>query len=83
MHITDEMLKIAVTKSVEAGLLPRRALKEDFLDAQEIMRMILQSALSELSYANTTQSTKKSSGASTACQIKKSMRLPIELHNYQ
>lgn len=82
MHITDEMLKIAVTKSVEAGLLPLRALKEDFHDAREIMRMVLQSALSELSYANTTQINKKPSAISTACQPKKSILLPIELHNY-
>lgn len=45
MSITDEMLKAAIIKSVEAGLLPRRALKEDFPHAQEIMHAILSSAL--------------------------------------
>jgi hypothetical protein len=46
VDITDQMLKHAVVKSVEAGLLPRRALREEFDDAQNLMRMILQSALS-------------------------------------
>lgn len=42
MDITDDILKVAITKSVEAGLLPRRALKEDFQDAKDMMRAILQ-----------------------------------------
>jgi hypothetical protein len=49
MIITDEMLKVAIIKSVEAGLLPRRALKEDFPDAQNIMHTILSSALQSAS----------------------------------
>lgn len=49
MDITDQMLKLAVAKSVEAGLLPRRALREDFDDARNMMRAILQSALSPVS----------------------------------
>lgn len=49
MNITDQMLKRAILKSVEAGLLPRRALREEFDDAQEMMRAILQSALGSLS----------------------------------
>jgi hypothetical protein len=56
LNITDEMLKAAITKSVEAGLLPRRALREEFNDAQEVMRSILECALDtphspETSYA--------------------------------
>jgi hypothetical protein len=45
LNITDDMLRAAVTKSVEAGLLPRRALREEFDDAQEVMRSILQCVL--------------------------------------
>lgn len=48
MEITNEMLKVAITKSVEAGLLPRRALKEEFEEAQKLMRMILQSAFDSM-----------------------------------
>jgi hypothetical protein len=52
MVITDEMLKVAIIKSVEAGLLPRRALKEDFPDAQNIMHAILSSTLQSSSAKN-------------------------------
>lgn len=51
MKITDDMLKIAVAKTVEAGLLPRRALKEDFEQAQHLMRMILESAFDTMPIA--------------------------------
>jgi hypothetical protein len=54
MDITDDILKVAITKSVEAGLLPRRALKEDFQDAKEMMKTILECVFEQ---AESTQAT--------------------------
>ncbi|HJV87698.1 MAG TPA: hypothetical protein VJ698_19670 [Noviherbaspirillum sp.] len=45
MKITDEMLTAAVTKAVEAGLLPRRSLKDDIAEARMLMHEILSAAL--------------------------------------
>ncbi len=45
MKITDEMLTAAVTKAVEAGMLPRRSLKDDATEARLLMREILNAAL--------------------------------------
>ncbi|MDQ9170726.1 hypothetical protein Q8A64_09930 [Oxalobacteraceae bacterium R-40] len=61
MNITDEMLKAAIAKSVEAGLLPRRALREEFDDAQEVMRSILQSALDSPHSAEATHGNQENS----------------------
>jgi hypothetical protein len=82
MNITEEMLKVAVTKSVEAGLLPRRALKEDFHDAQEMMRAILQSALDSPGPTEKKGITNSASSApETAYSSRKSEFIPIQLHN--
>ncbi|HJV80435.1 hypothetical protein [Noviherbaspirillum sp.] len=45
MNITDDMLTAAITKAVEAGLLPRRSLREDIAEARLLMRDILKAAL--------------------------------------
>jgi hypothetical protein len=87
MTITDEMLKIAILKSVEAGLLPRRALKEDFPDAQEMMHAILYSAL-QRSPANNMDAEISPIKAKTATQdtltpsSQKGKFLPANLHNF-
>lgn len=87
MIITDEMLKVAIIKSVEAGLLPRRALKEDFPDAQNIMHAILSSALQSSSTKNTTsdmlQIKHKTEVKQTAAHSsKKEKFLSADLHNF-
>ncbi len=46
MDITDEMLRAAVRKAVEAGLLPRNACRDEANESKEIMRLIVQAALS-------------------------------------
>lgn len=46
MNITDEMLQAAVGKAIEAGLLPRNACRENAIESREIMRLIVQAALS-------------------------------------
>ncbi|WP_136419202.1 hypothetical protein [Herbaspirillum sp. ST 5-3] len=48
MNITDEMLTAAITKAVEAGLLPRRSLREDITEARLLMRDILKAALAPM-----------------------------------
>lgn len=44
MLITDEMLQAAVTKAVELGILPRKAIPEDIATNKELMLEILQTA---------------------------------------
>ena len=46
MDISTEMIDAATAKAVEAGLFPRRALKEELDEARMIMFDILQAALS-------------------------------------
>lgn len=46
MDITDEMLQAAVRKAIEAGLLPRNACRENANENKEMMRLIVQAALS-------------------------------------
>lgn len=46
MDITDEMLQAAVRKAIEAGLLPRNARRDDARGSKELMRLIVQAALS-------------------------------------
>lgn len=48
MDITDTMLQAAVRKAVEAGLLPRRACREDAKESRELMRLVVQAALGAL-----------------------------------
>ncbi len=45
MDISTEMIDAATAKAVEAGLFPRRALKEEHDEARAIMLDILQTAL--------------------------------------
>ncbi|HEV2610765.1 MAG TPA: hypothetical protein VGU61_10905 [Noviherbaspirillum sp.] len=45
MNISTEMIDAATAKAVEAGLFPRRALKEEHDEARAIMLDILQTAL--------------------------------------
>lgn len=49
MNLTNEVLEIAIAKSIEAGLLPRRASKEDLPQTQDMMRLILQPVVEALS----------------------------------
>lgn len=48
MDITDAMLLAAVRKAVEAGLLPRRACRENTQENRELMRLVVQAALNAL-----------------------------------
>lgn len=48
MDITDAMLLAAVRKAVEAGLLPRRACRENAQENRELMRLVVQAALNAL-----------------------------------
>ena len=77
MDITDEMLKVAITKSVEAGLLPRRALKEDFHDAKEIMRTILQCVFEKTEASLNSQICIDSDTFDSSSALKKSSYLPV------
>ena len=81
MNITDEMLKTAVVKSVEAGLLPRRALREEFEDAQEIMRMILQSALNSPENAHETHANHENTLFDVELPPTPGRFIPAELHS--
>ncbi|MGV3743272.1 MAG: hypothetical protein ACO1NO_13290 [Burkholderiaceae bacterium] len=76
------MLKVAVAKSVEAGLLPRRALKEDFQDAQILMRAILQSTLDSADEpAQQSFMPSQSSAAKTEASPKKPKLVSVELQH--
>ena len=46
MDITEDMLQAAVRKAIEAGLLPRNACRDDASGSKELMRLIVQAALS-------------------------------------
>ena len=83
MHITEEMLKVAVAKSVEAGLLPRRALKEDFYDAQLMMRAILQSTLDSVGAAEQEPTEQgKPRVPKIEVSAKKRRLVPVELQQF-
>ena len=43
--VTEEMLDAAMTKAVEAGLLPRHARREDASGYKDLIRFVLQAAL--------------------------------------
>lgn len=43
--VTEEMLDAAMSKAVEAGLLPRNARREERQEYQELVRFVLQAAL--------------------------------------
>jgi hypothetical protein len=45
MKVTTQMIDAAMKKATEAGLLPRHARHEDMLINQELIRVVLQSAL--------------------------------------
>lgn len=45
MHITNEMLQVAMKKAMEAGLLPRNACDENLYVNRELIRLILKAAL--------------------------------------
>ena len=45
MKVTPQMIDAAMKKATEAGLLPRHACGEDMLINQELIRIVLQSAL--------------------------------------
>lgn len=81
MDITDQMLKLAVVKSVEAGLLPRRALREEFEDAQNLMRMILQSALSGDSLPEEDDLLQENKRSTQAFSASSNHMVPASLHD--
>lgn len=80
MEITNEMLKVAITKSVEAGLLPRRALKEEFEEAQKLMRMILQSAFDNMLVAADMEIETDTAEPAAHCSSKPTKSLAFDLH---
>ncbi|MFC7513885.1 hypothetical protein ACFQUU_02595 [Herbaspirillum sp. GCM10030257] len=45
MKVTTQMIDAAMKKATEAGLFPRHARQEDVLINQELIRIVLQSAL--------------------------------------
>lgn len=45
MKVTTQMIDAAMKKATEAGLLPRHARQEDVLINQELIRIVLQSAM--------------------------------------
>jgi hypothetical protein len=45
MKVTTQMIDAAMKKATEAGLLPRHASQEDVLINQELIRIVLQSAM--------------------------------------
>ena len=45
MKVTNNMLKAAVEKAVEAGLLPKYARRADSVVERELMKLVLQAAL--------------------------------------
>lgn len=45
MQVTDEMLKAAIKKAVEYGMLPRQSTNNDYLRQSQAMQDILQAAL--------------------------------------
>lgn len=45
MKVTTQMIDAAMKKATEAGLLPRHARQEDILINQELIRIVLQSAM--------------------------------------
>lgn len=45
MKVTNQMIDAAMKKATEAGLLPRHARHEEVLINQELIRVVLQSAL--------------------------------------
>jgi hypothetical protein len=76
MNIPDEMLMAAITKTVEAGLLPRRSFREELAEARQLMRDILGAALkcsapvqpaTPSLYRRTTRSTKAMQETSPDC----------------
>lgn len=81
MDITDQMLKLAVVKSVEAGLLPRRALREEFEDAQNLMRMILQSALNGGSLSQEDDLPQEKTRSAQAFSVSSNRMVPASLHD--
>ncbi len=46
MNITDEMVQAAIRTAIEAGLLPRHACREDAEINKELVRLVVQAALS-------------------------------------
>lgn len=81
MDITDQMLKRAVVKGVEAGLLPRRALREEFDDAQNLMRAILHSALNGAGLSDEQDLLQQTSTSDAAFPQPAKRFVPAELHN--
>lgn len=45
MQVTDQMIRAAVIKAVELGVLPRKSLVDDIATNSEIMGEILQAAV--------------------------------------
>ena len=45
MNITNDMLRAAVEKAIEAGLLPKYARKPESVAEREVMKLVLQAAL--------------------------------------
>ena len=44
MNITNDMLKAAIEKAIEAGLLPKYAKKTESVAEREVMKAVLQAA---------------------------------------
>lgn len=45
MKVTNDMLKAAIDKAIEAGLLPKYARRMESVAERELMKMVLQAAL--------------------------------------
>lgn len=82
MDITDDMLQAAVRKAIEAGLLPRNACREDAQGSKELIRLIVQAALSTGAHKaflndNPTLGRRPANPAySAARDVKRSMPIP-------
>ena len=45
MNVTNDMLKAAIEKAIEAGLLPKYARRPESVAEREVMKLVLQAAL--------------------------------------
>lgn len=48
MDITDQMVQAAIGKAIEAGLLPRNAVREDPRGSEALIRPIVQAVLATM-----------------------------------
>ncbi|RJF98986.1 hypothetical protein [Noviherbaspirillum saxi] len=79
MNITMQMIDAAVKKATEAGLLPRHARQEDLHINQELMRIVLQSALEAAPGAQTVSGDVDPSITEEEAAMRKRLLLPLGL----